>query len=93
VSTPTPTPAPTDSVSLSWSAETATTNPATNAVGYKLSTGFSSGSYTQVTDLGKVTSVTIPMQKSGSTYFFVVTAYNNAGVSGPSSNEVSAKAP
>jgi hypothetical protein len=93
VSTPTPTPSPTDSVSLSWSAETATTNPATNAVGYKLSTGFSSGSYTQVTDLGKATSVTVPMQKSGSTYFFVVTAYNNAGVSGPSSNEVSAKAP
>ncbi|HSZ78322.1 MAG TPA: fibronectin type III domain-containing protein [Chthoniobacterales bacterium] len=92
-STPSTSPAPPSSVSLSWSAETATTNPATNAVGYKLSTGFSSGNYTQVTDLGNATSVTIPMQKSGSTYFFVVTAYNNAGVSGPSSNEVSAKAP
>jgi hypothetical protein len=62
-------------------------------VGYKLSTGLSSGNYTQVTDLGNTTSVTVPMQKSGSTYFFVVTAYNSAGVIGPSSNEVSAKAP
>jgi len=58
-----------------------------------LRTGFSSGSYTQVTDLGNTTSVTVPMQKSGSTYFFVVTAYNSAGVSGPSSSEVTAKAP
>jgi hypothetical protein len=80
-------------VSLSWSADPASGNPATNAVGYKLSTGFSSGNYTQLTDLGNATSVKVPMQKSGSTYFFVVTAYNSAGIIGPSSNEVSAKAP
>jgi hypothetical protein len=55
--------------------------------------GYSSGNYTQVTDLGNATSVNVPMQKSGSTYFFAVTAYNSAGVAGPSSNEVSAQAP
>ena len=91
--TPTPTPAPASSVSFAWNADASTGNAATNPVGYRLHTGFSSGNYTQTTDLGNSTTVTVPLQQSGSTYYFVVTAYNAAGVESPYSGELSAKAP
>jgi outer membrane biosynthesis protein TonB len=91
--TPTPSPTPTSSVSLAWTADTATTSPNTNTVGYRLNTGFSSGHYTQSTDLGKSAAVTVPIPQSGSTYFFVVTAYNSAGVQSLVSNEISVTAP
>ena len=48
-------------------------------MGYKLHAGFSSGNYTQSADLSNKTTATIANLKSGSTYFFVVTAYNSAG--------------
>jgi hypothetical protein len=88
-----PTPTPTPSVSLSWDANTATSNPKTNAVGYRVHTGTSSGNYAQTTDVGKTTAATIAISLSGSTYFFAVAAYNTAGVEGPFSNEVSMTAP
>src|ERR1700761_3122360 len=52
--TPTPvlSPTPTSTVSLAWNANTRTSNINSNAVGYQLHTGFSSGNYTQTTDLG-----------------------------------------
>jgi hypothetical protein len=97
--TPTPTPAPTPSptpmksVSLAWNANAGTNNSNTNAVGYRLHTGFSSGHYTLSADLGKTTAVTVPLQQSGATYYFMITAYNTAGVESPASNQVSAIAP
>ena len=93
--TPTPvlSPTPTSTVSLAWNANTRTSNINSNAVGYQLHTGFSSGNYTQTTDLGNTTAVTVPLTQSGSTYFFVVTAYNAAGTQSLVSNQISAVAP
>jgi hypothetical protein len=81
------------SVSLAWNANAGTNNSNTNAVGYRLHTGFSSGHYTLSADLGKTTAVTVPLQQSGATYYFMITAYNTAGVESPASNQVSAIAP
>jgi hypothetical protein len=53
----------------------------------------SSGNYTQSADLGNTTAVTVPLAKSGATYYFVVTAYNSAGIESPASVQVSATAP
>jgi len=91
--TPIPSPTPTPTASLAWNADTATTNSGTNTVGYRLHTGFSSGNFTQTTELGNTTAVTVPMQQSGSTYYFMVTAYNTAGLESPASNQISIKAP
>jgi hypothetical protein len=74
---------------LAWNADAATSNANTNTVGYKLHTGFSSGSYTQTTDLGNITTATVPLTQSGSTYYFIVTAYNSAGIESPVSNQIS----
>ncbi len=90
---PTPSPTPTPSVSLAWNVNAATSDPNTNTVGYRLHTGFSSGTYTQTTDVGNTAIMTVPMPKSGCTYFFVVTAYNTAGTDSPVSNEVSVTIP
>ena len=62
-------------------------------MGYRLHTGFSSGNYTQTTDLGNTIAATVPLSKSGSTYFFIVTAYNTAGNESLASNQISVKAP
>ena len=86
---PAPTPAPTSSASFAWNADTATSSANTNTVGYKLHTGFSSGNYTQTTDLGNTTTVTVPLTQSGSTYYFIVTAYNSAGTESPISTQLS----
>jgi hypothetical protein len=58
-----------------------------------LHTGFSSGNYTLTTDPGNTTATTVQLTKSGSTYFFIVTAYNSAGTESPVSNQVSVTAP
>jgi hypothetical protein len=55
--------------------------------------GLASGVYTQSTDVGNTTTATASNLISGSTYYFVVTAYNSAGVESPHSNEVSQQAP
>jgi hypothetical protein len=78
---------------LTWTADTATSNNNTNTVGYQLHTGFSSGNYTQTTNLGNTTSATAPLTQSGATYYFVVTAYNSAGFQSLVSDEVSVTAP
>jgi hypothetical protein len=92
--TPTPTPAPTlGSVQLAWDANTSTGDPNTNTVGYRLHIGTASGNYSRVIDVGSATTAAISNLISGSTYYFVVSAYNVAGIEGPYSNEVSSSAP
>ena len=91
--TPVPSPTPTPTASIAWNADTATSNANTNTVGYRLHTGFSSGNYTQTTDLGNTTAVTVPLTKSGSTYYFIITAYNTAGTESLASDQISVTAP
>jgi uncharacterized protein YciI len=90
---PTPSPSPGSSVTLTWNADLPTSNPATNTTGYRLHLGLASGNYTQITSLGNTTTVTVSHLISGTTYYFVVTAYNSAGIDSPKSNQVSFKAP
>ena len=65
--------------------ETLTWNASTGEVtGYRLYYGTSAESYTQNTDVGNVTSYStdfLPLTE-GTSYYFVVTAYNSAGESG-----------
>jgi hypothetical protein len=72
------------SVTLAW-------NPSASAdvVGYKIYYGTSSGSAQQALDVGNVTTATVSNLDEASTYFFAVTAYNNAGLESQRSNEVS----
>ena len=81
------------SVTLAWNATSPTGIVATNPVGYRLHIGLASGVYTQITTLGNVTTFTVSKLISGTVYYFVVTAYNSAGVDGPPSSQVSYKAP
>jgi hypothetical protein len=82
-----------DGVTLAWNANAATSNSSTNTVGYRLHIGSTSGTYTQTTDVGNTTSVTVSSLTSGVTYYCVVAAYNAAGAESPYSNEVSYQAP
>jgi hypothetical protein len=92
-SNPSNPPPASSSVKLAWNANSATNDPATNTAGYKLYFGFSSGKYTQSTNVGNTTSATESNLVSGTAYFFVVTAYNSAGLESSPSNEVSYTAP
>ena len=67
-------------VSLEWDA-----NMETDLEGYKMYTGTSSRNYSNVIDLGNVTSAYIEI---GTGTFFAVTAYNTAGLESGFSNEV-----
>ena len=58
-----------------------------NVVGYNLSYGTTSGKYTKSINAGGSTSASVGLTP-GSTYYFVVTAYNNIGLHSPPSNEV-----
>jgi hypothetical protein len=91
-SKPTPTPSP-SSVTLTWTADAATSNPATNPTGYRLHLGLSSGAYTQTTTLGNVTTAKVSNLTSGTKYYCAISAYNSANVDGPLSNQVSFTAP
>jgi hypothetical protein len=89
----TPSPAATSSVTLAWNPNPSTDIPATNTTGYRLHSGLVSGVYTQTTTLGNSTTTTVKNLVSGLTYYWVITAYNSAGVDGPLSNELSFTAP
>jgi glycine/D-amino acid oxidase-like deaminating enzyme len=96
--TPTATPKPTStptssSITLAWTAAAATSNPATNPVGYRLHLGLSSATYTQTTTLGNVTTVKVSNLTKGQKYYCAVSAYNSANVDSPMSNQVSFTAP
>lgn len=71
---------------LTWSA-----NAETDLVGYKVYRGTASGTYgAPVATLSKTaTSYAFSGLQTGTTYFFVVTAYDSAGNESPFSNEVS----
>jgi hypothetical protein len=90
---PTPTPTPTGSVTLAWDANPPTSDSGSNTVGYRLHLGTASENYTQTIDVGSATAVTVTSLISGTTYHFVVAAYNAAGVEGPYSNQVSYQVP
>jgi hypothetical protein len=76
----------TGTATLSWSA-----NTETDLVGYKVYRATASGAYgAPIATLGgATTSYVAPGLQTGTTYFFVVTAYDAAGNESPFSNEVS----
>jgi hypothetical protein len=57
--------------------------------GYRLHCGFTSGDYSRIIDVGKVTSYKISNLMPGKTHYCVVTAYDKAGKESPVSNEIS----
>jgi hypothetical protein len=85
VSPPPPPPlSPTNgTATVTWAA-----NSEADLAGYKLYVGTSSGIYSRIVDVGKVTSYSISLPK-GVTYFFCVTAYDNAGNESGQSAELS----
>ena len=78
------TPAHAGSATLTW---VASSDP--NLAGYRVYVGVASGVYGAPTDVGKVTTWTVPNLTAGVTYYFAVTAYNTAGMESSYSNEVS----
>lgn len=75
-----PPPPSTSSVTLAWDGVTGTT-----ISGYRVYVGQVPNQYTQTINVGNVTSSTVSGLTVGQTYYFAVTAYNDAGESPPSS--------
>ncbi|MEJ6951312.1 cohesin domain-containing protein, partial [Natronospora cellulosivora (SeqCode)] len=69
-------------VTLNWSTSS-------YADGYELKYGTRSGNYTRTIDAGNTTTYTVSGLSNDTTYYFVVSAYNNVG-SSDNSNELSA---
>ncbi|HNG52167.1 MAG TPA: hypothetical protein PLR85_02275 [Nitrospira sp.] len=80
---PPPSGTATGTVTVMWNA-----NTEADLQGYRVYVGTSSGARTQAFDVGNVTStrLTLPL---GSTYFFVVTAYDKSGNESSPSGELS----
>ncbi len=76
---------------LSWTAPTTNSDgsPLSDLSGYKVYYGTTSGSYTQTTDVGNVTTYEVTGLTEGSTYYFVTTAYDTSGNESTYSGEVS----
>src|SRR5262245_35996377 len=74
------------SLTLAWDA-----SAGPDLAGYQLSWGSSSGTYTQTLDVGNRTSWTVTGLLEGTTYFFVVRAYNSARVFSAASGEISGR--
>ncbi|MBI1911384.1 MAG: fibronectin type III domain-containing protein [Deltaproteobacteria bacterium] len=74
---------------LSWTAPATNTNGSQLAdlTGYKVYYGTASGSYSNIIDVGNVTSYKVANLSSGTTYYFAVTAYNSVGTESAYSNE------
>jgi hypothetical protein len=63
-------------------------SPDTNAIGYELFYGLSSGNYTFEADAGSNTTMAVSNLTTGSTYYFAVLAYDASGNLSLYSNEV-----
>lgn len=74
---------PTPGVSLAWDP-----SPDGNAAGYLLCWGFSSGSCTNLLDVGNATGVTVGGLAADVAYYFTVAAYDDAGDQSPPSSEI-----
>jgi hypothetical protein len=70
-------------VTLIWQA-----SPGSDIAGYCVYCGLASGQYGTKVTVTNGTSATISGLAEGSTYFFVVTAFNTVGLESPPSNEV-----
>jgi hypothetical protein len=75
-------------VTLAWDP-----NEEEDVAGYRLHYGFRSGHYLFSTDVGDVTTATLPLPLGGQTYYFTATAYNMNGLESAFSNEVWYQAP
>ena len=71
------------SVTLAWDA-----NPETNLAGYRLQYGTTPGVYPNSIDAGNTTSATVSGLNQGTAYYFVVVAYDSAGLTSPPSAQV-----
>jgi fibronectin type 3 domain-containing protein len=80
---------PSGTATLDWTAPTKNSDSSalTDLAGYKVYYGTASRSYSQSIDVGKVTTYELTNLSNGFTYYFVVTAYNQAGVESEPSNE------
>ncbi len=72
------------SVTLAWDA-----NPESGIAGYQMRYGTSSGVYPNAIAPGTSTTATVPGLAEGMTYYFVVSAINQAGLQSPPSSEIS----
>jgi Fibronectin type III domain len=77
------------SVNFAWSADSVTSDPNTNTVGYNVHIGTASGQYTITVNAENITHVTVSNLTASQKYFAVVKAYNEAGSESGASNEVS----
>ncbi|HKB07864.1 MAG TPA: fibronectin type III domain-containing protein, partial [Candidatus Polarisedimenticolia bacterium] len=73
-------------VQLTWDA-----NTEPDLAGYRIRYGVAPSTPTQMIDVGLVTSYSIMNLTAGTTYYFVVTAYDQAGNESQRSNEVAAQ--
>jgi len=77
-----------EGVTLAWDP-----NPEPDIAGYMLYYGIASGVYTNSTDVGPAVTFPVSGLADRVTYFFVVTAYDLAGLESDASNEVSFTVP
>jgi hypothetical protein len=84
---------PTYSVELSWTApaEYEDGTPFVDLGGYRLRFGPSPGTYTRVIDVRPDTTTVTVSSLKAATYYFALTAYNNAGAESALSNELTVR--
>jgi PKD repeat protein len=66
-------------------------NPEPDLAGYELHYGRASGAYSEITDVGNVTTSKLTGVEDGVTYYFAVVAYDTSGNRSDFSNEVSGR--
>lgn len=72
------------SINLGWDASTGP-----DLAGYAVYYGTASGAYDFVIDVGNITSFVVVDLDEGTTYYFIVKAYDTDGLFGPASDEIS----
>jgi hypothetical protein len=78
----------TNSVTLTWTASNGL-----DIAGYRVYWGTASQNYSNLRDVGPVTTATISDLSEGLTYYFAATAYDIAGLESPLSSEISYTVP